>query len=293
VEVIHTISAFRAWRAGVTGIVAFAPTMGALHEGHASLFRQARSLAGDRGAAVSSIFVNPTQFGPAEDFTKYPRTLDADVQILEAAGAAAVFVPSAQEMYDLAPGAPLNALSQTDAVTVDPGPLAATLEGAIRPGHFRGVCTVVLKLLNIVQPTHLLLGQKDFQQQAILRQMCRQLNLPVDVVTCPTIRESDGLALSSRNRYLSPDERARAIGLWDALSAAKRAFDAGQRNASALNAAMRQQLDLRQLDTQYALVAHAHTLAPCDATIDVPAVCLIAAKVGATRLIDNLLLTRE
>ncbi len=290
-EVIHTLSAFREWRASVSGTVAFAPTMGALHEGHASLFRQAKALAGDRGAAVSSIFVNPTQFGPAEDFTKYPRTLDADVQILRAVGTAAVFVPSAQEMYGVAGGAPLNALSQTTAITVDPGVLGTVLEGAIRPGHFRGVCTVVLKLLNIVQPTHLLLGQKDFQQQAVLRQMCTQLNLPVEVVTCPTVREPDGLALSSRNRYLSPEERARAVGLWEALSAAKAAFEAGTRSPDALATAMRNKLDARHLETQYACVVHAHTLAAFPGPIDAPAVCLIAAKNGATRLIDNLLLS--
>jgi pantoate--beta-alanine ligase len=288
--VIHTIAEFRQWRARAAGAVAFAPTMGALHEGHASLVRQAAALAGPSGAAVSSIFVNPTQFGPAEDFTRYPRTLDADVQILQAAGCKAVFVPTPQEMYGLSPDKPLNAQSQTDAVTVDPGPLGNLLEGAIRPGHFRGVCTVVLKLLNIVQPTHLLLGQKDFQQQAVLRQMCRQLNLPVDVVTCPTVREPDGLAMSSRNRYLAPDQRARAIALWEALSAAKHAYDAGDRDPAALAALMREKLDVRGLETQYALVAHADSLAPFPAAIDAPAVCLIAAKLGPTRLIDNLLL---
>jgi len=199
-KVIHTIAEFRAWRGAVgAGLTPFVPTMGALHEGHASLVRQARAMADTGGRVIASIFVNPTQFGPAEDFSKYPRTLEADCQMLEAAGCDAVFVPSAGEMYGVPAGGTLNAATQMESgVTVDPGPLGNVLDGAIRPGHFRGVCTVVAKLLNITQPSHLLLGQKDFQQQAILRRMCADLNMPVEVVTCPTLREVDGLAMSSR-----------------------------------------------------------------------------------------------
>jgi len=303
-NVIHTIHEFRAWRTGLpaSAMTPFVPTMGALHDGHASLVRRARAMAdastpqGTRGAGtgmvLASIFVNPTQFGPAEDFSKYPRTLDADVALLEAAGCDAMFVPSAEEMY---PGMPtLNALELARATSVDPGPLAHVLEGAIRPGHFRGVCTVVAKLLNITQPTHLLLGQKDFQQQAVLRQMCVQLNMPVEVITCETLREADGLAMSSRNRYLNADERTRAVALYEALTWAKETYANGERRAHVLDAGMTERLRLRQLDPQYALVAHAETLVPFSespaAPVTAPAVLLIAAKLGSTRLIDNMLL---
>ena len=209
-RILSTIAKFRAWRRRLPAgaLTPFVPTMGALHDGHASLVHAARRIAGPSGAGgsvIASIFVNPTQFGPREDFAKYPRTFNADCVLLEAAGCDALFAPSAEEMY------PENAKRKTQdaqldaaSVTVDPGPLGGILEGAIRPGHFRGVCTVVAKLLDVVEPSHLLLGQKDFQQQAILRRMVADLNFPVEVVTCPTLREADGLALSSRNRYLTP-----------------------------------------------------------------------------------------
>ena len=296
-KVIHTISEFRQWRRGLPpnagGRLPFAPTMGALHEGHASLVRLARSFAdgsGVRGTVLSSIFVNPTQFGPAEDFAKYPRTLDADVQILSDAGCDAVFVPSAQEMYGGLQSFNSNALAEIS--SIDPGPLATVLEGAIRPGHFRGVCTVVAKLLNVVEPTHLLLGQKDFQQQAILRQMCVDLNMAVEVVTCPTIREADGLAMSSRNRYLSPEERSRAVGLYEALTEAKSRYDGGERDAAAMESGMRRRLEARGLQVQYAVAAHPQTLRlwteHLDGRVTGPCVLLIAAKLGSTRLIDNM-----
>ncbi len=248
-------------------------------------------LAGASGKVMSSIFVNPTQFGPGEDFGKYPRTLHADLEMLTAAGCDAVFVPSAEEMYpalrrggeeDLGGGA-----------SVEPGALAGVLEGAIRPGHFRGVCTVVAKLLNIVQPTDLLLGQKDFQQQAVLRQMVGDLNMAVNVVTCPTLREADGLAMSSRNRYLTAEERGRAVGLHLALQEAKGAYAAGERRAKVLEAGMRRQLESRGLEVQYAVAAEPRTLqlwSEGEGKIDGDAVLLIAGKVGGTRLIDNLLL---
>lgn len=291
--VIHHIPQFRKWRRSVNAPgVTFAPTMGALHEGHASLLRQARAMAGPSGTAISSIFVNPTQFGPSEDFSKYPRTLDADLRILEDAGCDAVFVPSPQEMY--AAIHTLNTQALAEMTSIDPGPLATVLEGAIRPGHFRGVCTVVAKLLNIVEPTHLLLGQKDFQQQAILRRMCLDLNMPVEVVTCPTVREPDGLAMSSRNRYLSPEERARAVALYEALTAAKAQFEAGEKSAEALEHTMHAQLTARGLQVQYAVAAHPTDLRPwresLHACVQGPCVLLIAAKLGTTRLIDNMLL---
>ncbi len=302
-KIIHTIADFRVWRRalGAAAMIPFVPTMGALHEGHASLVRQARGMAGASGRVMASIFVNPTQFGPAEDFSKYPRTLDADCRLLEQAGCDAVFVPTAQEMYGKA-GTPnatqgteaLNAANQlTAGVTVDPGAMGNVLEGAIRPGHFRGVCTVVAKLLGITHPSHLLLGQKDFQQQAILRQMCADLNMGVEVVTCPTLREADGLAMSSRNRYLNPDERGRAVGIFEALTWARTAYENGERDARLLDAGMEQRLATRGLTPQYAMVCDARTLAPFHETCNkviLPAVLLIAAKLGTTRLIDNMLL---
>jgi pantoate--beta-alanine ligase len=290
-KVIHTVAEFRSWRRTIpqNTLAPFVPTMGALHEGHASLIRAARQMApAKRGVVLASVFVNPTQFGPTEDFAKYPRTLGSDCALLEAAGCDALFAPSPEEMYGTA-----NPTSQpTTAITIDPGPLATVLEGAFRPGHFRGVCTVVAKLLGIVQPTHLLLGQKDFQQQAIVRQMVADLNLPLEVVTCPTVRELDGLALSSRNRYLSRSERPRATALFQALSWAKQAFDSGERNAAVLDAGMDERLRACGLVPQYALVAHAHSLQPfrdLRIAVQTPAVALIAAKLGQTRLIDNLL----
>ena len=269
--------------------------------GIASLVRQRRGRWWERGRGqagmrvVASIFVNPTQFGPGEDFSRYPRTLAADIELLSAAGCDAVFVPSAQEMY---PGIIATGNDPSASMTgIDPGPLAEMLEGAARwgvTGHFRGVCTVVAKLLNIVEPTHLMLGQKDYQQQAILRQMCADLNMPVIVVTCPTVREHDGLAMSSRNRYLSPEERGRAVALYEALTWAKQAFAAGERRASILEGGMEQRVLVRGLSPQYAVVAHADTLLSFremgTGRIDAPGVLLIAAKLGNTRLIDNMLL---
>jgi pantoate--beta-alanine ligase len=293
-NVLHSIAEFRTWRRSISpaALMPFVPTMGALHEGHASLVRQARALAArPAGVVVASIFVNPTQFGPQEDFAKYPRTLEADCGLLAEAGCDAVFVPPAQEMYRGI--RELNTQHAAAQASVDPGRLGMVLEGALRPGHFRGVCTVVAKLLNIVQPSHLLLGQKDFQQQAILRQMCADLNLPVEVVTCPTLREPDGLAMSSRNRYLSADERTRAVALWEALGGAKQAYEAGEREARVLDAGMEQCLAARGLIPQYALAAHAQTLVPFreapGGRVEPPAVLLVAAKLGGTRLIDNLL----
>ncbi|MCL2648857.1 MAG: pantoate--beta-alanine ligase [Phycisphaerales bacterium] len=294
-KTLLTIHDFRAWRKSIHthSPITFVPTMGALHEGHASLVRHARELAGPAGHVIASIFVNPTQFGPNEDYNQYPRTLESDLRILTAAQCDAVFVPSAHEMYPHPPTTP------TLSISIDPGPLADMLEGAPgsgRPGHFRGVCTVVAKLLNITQPTHLFLGQKDFQQQTILRRMCKDLDMPVEVVTCPTIRESDGLALSSRNRYLDPDERPRALGLYEALTWAKTEYANGRPHLSPaeLECGMKTRLEARGLAVQYAVIAHSETLVPWTNAIapSLPpsAVALVAAKLGATRLIDNMLL---
>jgi pantoate--beta-alanine ligase len=288
--VIHTVAEWRAYRKTISGEtrVAFVPTMGALHDGHASLVRAARALVGDKGIVAASIFVNPTQFGPQEDFNRYPRTLAQDSGLLQEAGCDVVFVPAVEEMY---PG--ISALSTQHSLmgtSIDAGPMGNILEGAIRPGHFRGVCTVVAKLLHVVEPTVMYLGQKDYQQQAIVRRMVRDLNMAVEIITAPTIRESDGLAMSSRNRYLSPDQRRDAVGLYEALTKAKAAFDAGERRAATIEQLMTTALGERKLDIQYAMAVHAETLASFESLIVQPAVLLIAVKVGTTRLIDNMLL---
>jgi len=257
--------------------IALVPTMGALHEGHLSLVRAARERA---EYVVVSVFVNPTQFGPGEDFEAYPRDLEGDLELLEAEGVALVFAPATSTMY--APGA---------TVTVDSGPLGDVLEGAIRPTHFRGVCTVVAKLFGIVEPDLAFFGEKDFQQLAIVRTMVSDLDLPVRVVGCPTIRESDGLAMSSRNVYLSPDERAAATVLYRALRAAEARAGAGERDARVLVEAMRAEIAAEPLVVpDYAEVADAVTLAPLDALDGPPARALVAARLGSTRLIDNLAL---
>ncbi|MBN2248462.1 MAG: pantoate--beta-alanine ligase [Coriobacteriia bacterium] len=257
--------------------IALVPTMGALHEGHLSLVRAAHERA---EYVVVSVFVNPTQFGPGEDFEAYPRDLEGDLELLEAEGVALVFAPATATMYD--PGA---------TVIVDPGPLGDVLEGAIRPTHFRGVCTVVAKLFGIVEPDLAFFGEKDFQQLAIVRTMVRDLDLPVRVVGCPTIREPDGLAMSSRNVYLSPDERAAATVLYRALRAAEARMLAGERDARALVEVMRAKIATEPLAVpDYTEVADAVTLAPLDALDSSPARALVAARLGSTRLIDNLAL---
>lgn len=287
-QTIHTIPDFRVWRRSAANkFVAFVPTMGALHEGHASLVREARKFAGPSGLVAATIFVNPTQFGPSEDFSKYPRTLDADAALLARNGCDVLFAPSAEEMYPSI--RQFSVQHSTFSVSVDPGPLANILEDAIRPGHFRGVCTIVLKLLNIVQPHKLVMGQKDYQQNAVLRQMIRDLDVPAEHVMCPTIREADGLAMSSRNRYLSADERARAVAIYEALSWAAAQYASGGRDGAALKAGMTQRIQQRGLRVQYAIAAHADTLAEYS-TIDGPCVLLVAAVLGTTRLIDNMIL---
>ena len=284
---LETIPAARAYRAAHRApIVAFVPTMGALHEGHASLFAQARALAGKDGLVLASIFVNPTQFGPTEDFSRYPRTLDADLAILQKEGCDAAFIPTAQEMYpsDSSLSTQHSALS----TSVDPGPLGAILEGTIRPTHFRGVCTVVAKLLHILTPTHMLMGQKDFQQQLILRRMTVDLNIPTEIITCPTIREPDGLALSSRNRYLTPEQRAQAVAISQALT-----WGVNEAAKGALPSALETGIALRIADAglqpQYVAAAHRQTLQSLPAIIPGNTVLLVAAKCGTTRLIDNML----
>jgi pantoate--beta-alanine ligase len=255
-------------------------TMGALHEGHASLFRAARTRVGD-GPLVATIFVNPLQFGAGEDLDRYPRTLDADLAICEAEGVDVVFAPSVEEVY----------LGGDPVVTVDPGPLGAELEGAARPGHFRGVLTVVAKLFGLVRPDVAVFGEKDYQQLVLIRRMSRDLCLGVEVVGAETVREPDGLALSSRNRYLNPDERRRAVVLSRALRAAQDRAPYGV--PAAAWAAMQviateAEVDIDYLEirsTDLEPIADPHPVEPTAARV------LVACRVGATRLIDNLPLT--
>ena len=259
------------------GPVVLVPTMGALHRGHAALIDHARHLAGRGGLVVVSIFVNPTQFGPAEDFTQYPRTLDADRKLCAEHGANVIFHPTAEAMYP--PGF---------SAFVDESEVSAPLCGASRPGHFRGVCTVVLKLFQIIQPDSAVFGLKDFQQCAVIRRMVRDLNLPVRIVPVETVREDDGLALSSRNRYLTAEERAQATVLRRALLAAAAAFHAGETSAAKLRRLLLKIIataPLARLD--YAEIADADTLRPVR-EMRRNTVLALAVFFGKTRLIDNL-----
>ena len=256
--------------------IGFVPTMGFLHEGHGALIRQSAARC---DATVVSIFVNPTQFGPGEDLANYPRDLERDQNLCLEAGTTVLFLPEAAEVYPTG--------FQTH---VEPGRLAEPLCGRFRPGHFRGVATVVAKLFNMVQPDLAFFGQKDFQQTVVIRRMARDLNLPVDLVVVPTIREADGLALSSRNAHLNDDARKRALSISEGLLAAKAAFDGGERKASALIALAR--VPLARVDSlQYLELVDTQNLEPIQGEVDRAAALCVAAYLGSTRLIDNVLLT--
>ena len=275
-QIIHTIAEIRslvtAWRREGQR-VGLVPTMGALHAGHLSLVEASRISC---AATVVTIFVNPTQFGPNEDFSKYPRTLDADLAALAPFGVGAVFVPSVEAMYP--PGA---------TAYVDAGTVAEPLEGACRPGHFRGVATIVLKLFNAIPADAAFFGQKDYQQTLVVRRMVADLDVPIEIVVCPIVRDPDGLAKSSRNVYLSPSERKRALSLSRALRHAEMRVAAGERRADVLLAEAREILAQAGVDSvDYIALADPETLAPI-ATLQGPAVLAIAARVGKTRLIDN------
>jgi pantoate--beta-alanine ligase len=255
--------------------VGFVPTMGALHDGHRSLVRAARRRC---DILVASIFVNPTQFAPNEDFSRYPRTLEQDCRMLEAEGADVVFTPTADAMY------PPGALT-----FVEVAEASNRLDGASRPGHFRGVATIVAKLFHIVQPDLAFFGQKDAAQVAVLRKMVRDLDFPLEIVVCPTVREPDGLAMSSRNRYLSPDGRRQALSLSRALQAAATQAARGEHRASALLQTMRAILQQEPaIRVDYIAVVDPDTLLPVD-NVTAGALLAIAAYVGNTRLIDNVL----
>jgi pantoate--beta-alanine ligase len=262
------------------GRVGLVPTMGALHEGHASLMSRMRDEVGPDGRVVVSVFVNPLQFGPGEDLARYPRTLDADLAMCREQGVDLVFVPDAAEVY---PGGDPQ-------VTVDPGPLGHVLEGRIRPGHYRGVLTVVAKLFGLVQPDVAVFGEKDYQQLVLIRRMVADLCLPVEVVGAATRREPDGLAMSSRNRYLDPEQRLRAVAVSRTLYAARAAARWG--HDVALEAARAEQRQAHGVDLDYLVITDPDLGdLPGDVPDGTPARALIAARVGGTRLIDNLALT--
>jgi len=277
-ETIHTLEWMRqvARQCRADGrVVGLVPTMGALHAGHLSLVRAAQQQC---HLVIVSIFVNPRQFGPGEDFSKYPRPMDADRERLAELGVEYLFAPTAAEMYP-----------ENFRTSVHVEGLSERLEGRSRPGHFRGVATVVLKLLEIIQPHFAYFGRKDAQQTRILRQMAADLNLDAGIVVCPIVREPDGLAMSSRNAYLSPGERRAATVLHHALSAAAREIAAGERDVMRLVAVLRKVMDAEPLaSTDYAEIVDAETLEP---VLRLRRACLLllAVFVGATRLIDNLL----
>lgn len=255
----------------------FVPTMGYLHEGHLSLVRAARAR---MGAVAVSIFVNPTQFSPTDDLARYPRDLARDLALLEAEGCDLVFTPGVEEIYP----AGFSTRVEVDGVT-------APLEGAVRPGHFSGVATVVLKLFNLVQPDAAWFGQKDAQQCAVIRCMAADLDLPVEIVVAPTVREPDGLAMSSRNVYLAPPERAAAVVLISALRAAEALFQTGERDAERLRRAMNEVIAGEPLARpDYVSVADPDTLAELNTIDPRGALASLAVRIGSTRLIDNLLL---
>jgi pantoate--beta-alanine ligase len=263
--------------------IGFVPTMGALHEGHASLMRVARDAVrseGSEGRVVVSIFVNPLQFGAGEDLDRYPRTLEADLAIAEREGVDIVFAPSVDEVY---PGGDPQ-------ITLDPGPLGSILEGRTRPGHFAGMLIVVAKLFGLVGPDVAVFGQKDYQQLALIRRMVEDLCLGIDVVGAPTQREHDGLALSSRNRFLGPDDRLEAVHLSRALFAAQ--DDAAYGVHAALDAARAELRRAKAVDVDYLVVTAADLgELPEQVPAGTEARILVAARVGATRLIDNMSLT--
>ncbi len=275
-QVLETIAAFRRARATFTTL-GFVPTMGFLHEGHLNLVRQAKTAC---GTVAVSIFVNPTQFGPQEDFAAYPRNTERDLALLEAEGVDLVFIPDAAEMYPSG----FTTYVQVEQIT-------EVLEGAARPTHFRGVTTIVCKLLNIVQPSHAYFGQKDAQQTVVVRRMVRDLNMPVEIVVGPTVREPDGLAMSSRNAYLSPEERQATPIIYRAMTAARRFYEKSVRDANILRQTMQLVLETEPLaQIEYVSVAHPETLQELDEVGEAGALMSLAVRLGKTRLIDNMLL---
>lgn len=294
-DLLRTREQLHAWRTLQTSAVALVPTMGALHDGHLTHLDVARREIGASGKILVSVFVNPTQFGPTEDFEKYPRDLEKDAALCQARGADAIFAPAPEVMYP--PGEPACDLSVPS--------IANQLEGELRPGHFAGVCRVVMKLFGPVRPDVATFGRKDYQQLSVIRAMVADLCVPVRILEVPTMREPDGLAMSSRNAYLDPTQRRNAAGIFEALKTAEDAWRNGTRNPVELEKAMRAVLNAHGFDAiDYATIRDGRTLAPLKAPDSHPglhapsapdvnpgpaaAVALIAARLGKTRLIDNL-----
>ena len=275
-KVVETIDEMRQLRRQLAEPVGLVPTMGYLHEGHLSLVKQART---ENPSVVVSIFVNPTQFGPQEDLNTYPRNLQRDLAMLEKEETDVVFVPAAAEIYP--PGF---------SSWVEVGKVTERLEGASRPGHFRGVTTVVAKLFNIVQPTRAYFGQKDAQQAIVIKKMTLDLDMNLEVITLPTVREPDGLAMSSRNTHLNPEQRQAATVLYQALSLARESRSQGEKDAEHLRQQMLALIQKQPLaNIDYVSIADPETLDELD-TVRPPALVSMAVKIGSTRLIDNVVL---
>ena len=275
-RLINTVAEMASAQKRVNRPLGLVPTMGALHEGHLSLVRRAR---GDNATLAVSIFVNPTQFGPQEDINNYPRDLERDLALLEELGADLVFIPQPDDMYPVGFDTWVNV-----------GRIASRLEGVSRPGHFRGVATVVAKLFSIIRPDRAYFGQKDAQQVQVIRRMNDDLNLGVELIVLPTMREPDGLAMSSRNAYLSPQERQTALVLYRSLCLAQQMYDQGRRKSSAIKEAMQHLIQGEPMShLEYVSIAHPDTLDELD-TIQGPALVSLAVRVGKTRLIDNVVL---
>jgi pantoate--beta-alanine ligase len=275
-KIIKSIVEFRSLRQRLKGSIGFVPTMGYLHAGHIALAHEARK---ENATVVASIFVNPTQYGPNEDLDSYPRDLESDTDALEKAGTDFLYFPSAEEIYP-----------PTFDTYVDVGTVTETLEGAKRPTHFRGVATVVTKLFNIVQPHRAYFGQKDGQQVIVIRKMVDDLNIPVEIITVPTVREPDGLALSSRNSYLNKNEREAATILHQSLIETQNLYNNGQRDAEKLREAMRNILASQPLaHIEYVSIADIDTLHELS-VVGHDAIASLAVRIGKTHLIDNVLL---
>jgi len=280
VQVIDNIPALKTARAALTERVGLVPTMGALHQGHVSLVEQARA---ENDYVLVTIFVNPTQFARGEDLNKYPRDLPRDLEMLRAVGVDLVFTPTPALMY------PAGYQTYVDVQTI-----THLLEGASRPEHFRGVTTIVAKLFNLTQPTTAYFGQKDAQQVVVIRRMARDLNFPLDIAVCPTMREADGLAMSSRNVYLQQDDRKAATVLYRALQSAGDLYASGERDPELLRQAACDTLASEALvQPDYVSVAHVNTLEELQTGSDNPILLSLSAKLGTTRLIDNCLLPFE
>ncbi|MDD4860049.1 MAG: pantoate--beta-alanine ligase [Dehalococcoidales bacterium] len=275
-KIIESISEMKNVRWGMDGPVGFVPTMGYLHEGHISLVQRAKK---ENASAVVSIYVNPTQFGPKEDLKKYPRDIPRDLAMLEKAGTDVVFIPPDGDMYPTGYN-----------TWVDLEKITERLEGAARPGHFRGVATVCNKLFNIVEPAKAYFGQKDAQQVLVIQKMVRELNMNLDIVVCPTVREPDGLAMSSRNTYLKPDERKAATVLYKSLQLAQKLYDSGERDAGKIRRQMTEFIQKESLaHIEYISIANVNTLDEQE-KIAPPSLVSMVVRIGAPRLLDNIIL---